>query len=112
MPTCSRPPRAIRQQRLRSAVTSVTAHPEPPRRAWGDPRTWTMSATLQTSAFVCGILLSVFLGYWAIQRNDFDEDLRFESDAGAAAHAVESRLLAYTEMLRGMAALFAIDEKV
>jgi two-component system sensor histidine kinase/response regulator len=71
-----------------------------------------MSAALQTAALVCGVLLSFFLCYWAIQRNDFDEDLRFESDAGAAAHAVESRLLAYAEMLRGMAALFDTHENV
>jgi two-component system sensor histidine kinase/response regulator len=71
-----------------------------------------MSAALQAAAFVCGIFFSIFLCYWAIQRNDFEEDLRFETDASTAAHAVELRMLGYAEMLRGLAAFFDTSEHV
>ncbi len=84
-----------------NAVTA-RAEPHPP----GEPEAWTASAPLQTGAFICGLIFSAFLCYWAIQRNDFEQDLRFESDAGTAAHSVEMRLLGYAEMLRGLAALF------
>jgi PAS domain S-box-containing protein len=63
-------------------------------------------AALQCGAFVCGLIFSAFLGYWAIQRNDFEENLRFDTDARNAAHAIEIRIRSYEEMLRGIAALF------
>ncbi|MDB5865992.1 MAG: sensor hybrid histidine kinase [Betaproteobacteria bacterium] len=64
------------------------------------------ASLLQCGAFACGLVFSAFLCYWAIQRNDFEEDLRFETDARNAAHAIEIRIRSYEEMLRGIAALF------
>jgi PAS domain S-box-containing protein len=85
-------------------VKSTAAHSKPgplPR-----DRSRVAAGVLQCGAFVCGLLFSVFLGYWAIQRNDFEEDLRFETEARNAAHAIEIRIRSYEEMLRGIAALF------
>ena len=67
---------------------------------------WTAASALQLGAFVCGVMFSLFLCYWAIQRNDFEQDLRFEKDAYSATHAIEIRLRSYEEMLRGLGALF------
>src|SRR4051812_18879028 len=67
---------------------------------------WSRSGPLQFGAFVCGLILTLFLGYWAIQRNDVEENLRFESDASTAARRIEMRLVGYSEMLRGLQAIF------
>jgi PAS domain S-box-containing protein len=72
----------------------------------GRRRTRHALAAVQAGAFLCGLLFSAFLAYWAIQRNDFDQELRFENNAQDAAHAVELRMRSYEEMLRGLAAMF------
>ncbi|HEX2829077.1 MAG TPA: ATP-binding protein [Burkholderiales bacterium] len=63
-------------------------------------------AVLEAAAFVIGLAFSAFLAYWAIQRNEVDDERRFESDAQSASHAIELRIRSYEEMLRGLAALF------
>src|SRR4051812_316187 len=73
---------------------------------------WSRSGSLQIGAFVCGLVLTLFLGYWAVQRNDVEEDLRFESDASTAARRLEMRLVGYSEMLRGLQALFDASPEV
>src|SRR5688572_15767137 len=69
-------------------------------------RTGRALVALEAAAFVCGLAFSAFLAYWAIQRNDVEQERRFESDAQTAVHAIEIRIRSYEEMLRGLAALF------
>jgi PAS domain S-box-containing protein len=85
---------------VKSAAAHATPGPLPRHRPRVPP------GVLQCGAFVCGLIFSAFLGYWAIQRNDFEENLRFDTDARNAAHAIEIRIRSYEEMLRGIAALF------
>ena len=66
----------------------------------------------QIGALVGGLFIAFVLGYWALQRNGFEEQLRFDHQARDAAHSIELRLHAYEEMLRGMGAFFDADEAV
>ena len=86
--------------------TAPTADPGADRRLAAVPG-W-----IELGAFLCGIVASLLLGYWALQHNNYQETLRFEHEAHDAAHAVEIRLRAHEEMLRGAAAMLVRADNV
>ena len=72
----------------------------------------TLPGLIELGAFVFGLLVSLFLVYWAVQHNEHGESLRFKQQARDAAHAVDLRLRGYEEMVRGVGALFDVPREV
>ncbi|MES2565175.1 MAG: hypothetical protein V4637_20985 [Pseudomonadota bacterium] len=55
-------------------------------------RKWVGAIALQLGILLCGVMLSLWLCYLALQRNAFQDELQFQEEVQGAVAALQSRI--------------------